>query len=55
MIHGSPAAGAGSILRWILGSERPGSVYVSDPRPEGGTGLEAELAERLDTVLGIAG
>ena len=55
MIHGSPAAGAGSILRRILKSERPGSVYVSDPRPVGGTGLEAELAERLDTVLGIAG
>jgi diguanylate cyclase (GGDEF)-like protein len=54
--HGSGTAGSGSIPRRIVGFGSPGrtsslddSATSPDPRPE------AELAQRLDTVLGIAG
>jgi diguanylate cyclase (GGDEF)-like protein len=51
-----PAAGP-SILRWLVGVDRAGRPAHPDLEPlaDRAPGLEAELAERLDTVLGIAG
>jgi diguanylate cyclase (GGDEF)-like protein len=50
-------AGGGSILRRMVTNER--TTVAADPSPvtmaASDQGLEAELAERLDTVLGIAG
>jgi diguanylate cyclase (GGDEF)-like protein len=55
--HGSGASATGSIFRRIVGADRvtaPVETLPGGPtRPD--AGLEAELAERLDTVLGIAG
>jgi diguanylate cyclase (GGDEF)-like protein len=56
MTNGSVAAGGASILRRIVGNDRverfPGPTA---PLVSPNTGLEAELAERLDNVLEIAG
>jgi len=56
MTHGSAVAGGGSILRRIVGNDRvdrvPGPLPPTMPM---GAGVEAELAERLDNVLDIAG
>ena len=56
MTNGSVATGGASILRRIVGNDRverfPGpATPLVPPNP----GLEAELAERLDNVLDIAG
>ena len=54
--HGPGATASGSILRRIVGPDRANApeTYPARPAPAP-MGLEAELAERLDTVLGIAG
>ncbi len=52
--HGSGASATGSILRRITGSERPAAT-PDPPEPARTRGQEAELAERLDTVLEIVG
>jgi diguanylate cyclase (GGDEF)-like protein len=53
----SPLAGGRAILRRMVGADR--QARIDDPEPSQPTvadpGLEAKLAERLDTVLGIAG
>jgi diguanylate cyclase (GGDEF)-like protein len=59
---GSSAPAARAFVRWLTRSERevpvrravPTHLTSNAPVPSGGA-LEAELAERLDTVLGIAG
>jgi len=55
--HGSGASATGSIFRRVTGTERSTAVADGFPRPptRPDPGLEVELAERLDTVLGIAG
>jgi diguanylate cyclase (GGDEF)-like protein len=54
--HGPGATASGSIFRRIVGPDRMAvpETYPGQPL-SGPVGLEAELAERLDTVLGIAG
>ena len=55
--HGPGTSAGGSIFRRFGGTDR--ASVVAEPYPTrvalGSPGLEAELAERLDTVLGIAG
>jgi diguanylate cyclase (GGDEF)-like protein len=55
--HGSGGTATGSIFRRITGAERSTAVADGPPGPplRLDPDLEAELAERLDTVLGIAG
>jgi diguanylate cyclase (GGDEF)-like protein len=56
MTNGSVATGGASILRRIVGNDRV-ERFPGPPAPlvSPNTGLEAELAERLDNVLDIAG
>src|ERR1700693_6255172 len=56
MTHGSAVTGGASILRRIVGNDRV-ERFPGPPTPlvSPNTGLEAELAERLDNVLEIAG
>jgi len=55
--HGSGGSATGSILRRITGTDRSTTLPESLQAPPAplDPGLEAELAERLDAVLGIAG